>query len=317
MNNKVNYTLIGISVLFGLAMMFGFAYWMLKPSNAEETQKYLIYFNESVFGLNMDAPVKYRGIKVGKVTRLRINPKNTEQVEVTVDILKNTPIKENTVAKLTAQGITGLTYINLTQGKNDAPPLQVKKGQRYPVIKTTPSFFKHLERSFGDVVSQLSLTLDRMQQLLNKKNQEQMSHLLEHTANIMNKIDKLLDQKTVGHFQSSMANLDNITYKVDHLVPRIDALVRSSIAWESKIDDSFKSIKNTYLNMNNTMENMAVSFSDSALSFEKMSHTVNNTMLESQNMMIDLEGTLQEFQRNPSDILYKKTQQRIAPGEIK
>jgi len=87
MNNKVNYTLIGISVLLGLTVMFGFAYWMLKPSSAQETQKYLIYFDESVLGLNLDAPVKYRGITVGKVIRLRINPKNTEQVEVLVDIL--------------------------------------------------------------------------------------------------------------------------------------------------------------------------------------------------------------------------------------
>ena len=315
MNNKVNYTLIGILVIIGLSAMFGFAYWMLKPSNAEDTQKYLIYFDESVFGLNMDAPVKYRGITVGKVTRLRINPKNTEQVEVTVDILKNTPIKENTVAKLTAQGITGLTYINLTQGKNDAPPLKAKEGQKYPVIKTVPSFFEHFERSLGDVTSQLSTTLDKTQELLNKKNQEEISRLLEHTASIMNKIDQLLDQKTVGHFQSSMENLDHITYKIDRLVPNIDTFVSKSIEWERDITRSFDSIKDTYLSMDKTMDNMAESFSDSALTFEKMSHTINNTMLESQNMMIDLESTLQEFKRSPSDILYKETEVKKAPGE--
>jgi len=315
MNNKVNYTLIGIAVLVGLAMMFGFAYWMLKPSSSEDTQRYRIYFNESVFGLNLDAPVKYRGITVGKVTRLRINPKNTEQVEVSVDILKNTPIKENTVAKLTAQGITGLTYINLTQGKNDAPPLKAKEGEKYPVIKTTPSFFEHFERSLGDVTTQLSATLDKTQQLLNQKNQEQISRLLQHSANIMNKIDKLLDQKSVEHMQSTIENLDKISYKVDKLIPNIDTFVQKSIAWEKGISSSFASIKNTYLHMDKTMENMALSFSDSALTFEKMSHTINNTMLESQNMMIDLGGTLQEFKRNPSDILYKKTTQRKAPGE--
>jgi len=315
MNNKVNYTLIGILVIIGLTTMFGFAYWMLKPSSSEETQKYLIYFNESVLGLNLDAPVKYRGITVGKVTRLRINPRNTEQVEVTVDILKNTPIKENTVAKLTAQGITGLTYINLTQGANDAPPLKAKSGEKYPVIKTVPSFFEHFEKSLGNVSTQLSATLDKTQQLLNKENQKQIEKFLEHTASIMDKIDKLLDQKTIRHFQNSMYNLDRITYKIDLLVPTVDKFVNRSIAWEEKINNSFDSIKETYLNMDKTMDDMAVSFSDSALTFEKMSHTINNTMLESQNMMIDLEGTLQEFKRSPSDILYKRTEPKIAPGE--
>jgi len=315
MNNKVNYTLIGISVLLGLTMMFGFAYWMLKPSNDADTQKYLIYFNESVLGLNLDAPVKYRGITVGKVTRLRINPKNTEQVEVTVDILKSTPIKENTVAKLTAQGITGLTYINLTQGKNDAPPLKAKPGEKYPVIKTVPSFFEHFEKSLGNVSTQLTATLDKTQQLLNEKNQKQVERLLEHTANIMNKIDKLLNEKTIEHFQSSMDNLDKITYKVDHLVPTIDTFVNRSIAWEGEISQSFDVIKGTYISMDKTMQNMAVSFADSAVAFQKMSHHVNNVMLEGQNVMVDLESLLQEFKHNPSDILYKETQERVAPGE--
>ncbi len=315
MNNKVNYTLIGFIVLIGMSLMFGFAYWMLKPSTNEATQKYLIYFDESVLGLNLNAPVKYRGITVGKVTRLRINPKNTEQVEVTVDILQTTPIKENTVAKLTAQGITGLTYINLTQGKNDAPPLRAQEGQKYPVIKTIPSFFEHFERSLGDVSLQLSETLYKTQKLLNDENQKQFALFLKQTASIMNKLDGLLDEKTVAHFQSSMNNLDTITYKVDKLMPKIDNAVQKSIEWENNINNSFEAIKETYFNMDKTMQNMATSFSDSAITFDKMSHTVNNTMLESQTMMINLESTLEEFKRNPSDIIYKKTEEKIAPGE--
>ncbi|MBA1432828.1 MAG: MCE family protein [Epsilonproteobacteria bacterium] len=295
--------------------MFGFAYWMLKPSSDEETQKYLIYFDESVFGLNLDAPVKYRGISVGKVVRLRINPKNTEQVEVTVDILKSTPIKENTVAKLTAQGITGLTYINLTQGANDAPPLKAKEGEKYPVIKTVPSFFEHFERSLGDVSSQLSATLFKTKKLLNDANQKQISLLLERTANVMNKLDRLLDERTLQHFHNSMRNLESISAKVDTAIPKIDIFIDKSIQWENKINTSFESIKGTYLHMNDTMKNMAQSFSKTEREFTIMGHNVNNTMLESQNVMIDLQNTLQEFEHNPSNILYKKTEQKTAPGE--
>ncbi|MCD6173347.1 MAG: MCE family protein, partial [Sulfurimonas sp.] len=89
--------------------MFAFTYWLVKPTAEQEVRKYNIHFDESVHGLNMDAAVKYRGISVGKVTKLKINPKNTEQVEVLITILKTTPIKEDTVAQLTAQGITGLS----------------------------------------------------------------------------------------------------------------------------------------------------------------------------------------------------------------
>ncbi|SFV56355.1 ABC transport system periplasmic substrate binding protein [hydrothermal vent metagenome] len=315
MNNKVNYTLIGLFVLLGLVLVFGFAFWMLKPSNDEATQKYLIYFNESVLGLNLDAPVKYRGINVGKVVRLRINPKNTEQVEVTVDILKSTPIKENTVAKLTAQGITGLTYINLTQGKNAAPPLKAKEGEKYPVIKTVPSFFEHFERSLGDVSTQLSQTLFKTQRLLNDANQKQLSLLLERTANVMDKLDRLLNEQTQHNFHNSMRNLESISAKVDATIPKIDIFIDKSIEWEKSINGSFESIKGTYLHMNDTMNNMAQSFSKTERGFNVMSQNVNNTLLESQNVMIDLQNTLQEFEHSPSNILYKKTEQKTAPGE--
>jgi phospholipid/cholesterol/gamma-HCH transport system substrate-binding protein len=315
MNNKVNYTMIGIIVLIGLALISGFTYWMLKPSSDAATQKYLIYFNESVLGLNIDAPVKYRGISVGKVTRLRINPKNTEQVEVTVDILKTTPIKENTVAKLTAQGITGLTYINLTQGKNDAPPLTAKAGQKYPVIKTVPSFFAHFEQSLGDVSTQLVGTLYKTQQLLNTKNQKQIALLLQRTAQMMDKLNRVLDNRTVTHFHSSLKNIDELSYKLDTLVPNINRLVNKSVDWEVKINRSFDAIKGTYFSMDKTMKGMATSFSNSAVTFEKMANTMNNTMLESQNVMSDLQNTLDDFNHNPSAVLYKKTANKPAPGE--
>jgi len=315
MNNKVNYTLVGLFVLIGLVLMFGFAYWMLKPTTQEEMKKYRIYFKESVFGLNINAPVKYRGISVGKVIGLRINPKNSEEVEVTVDILKSTPIKENTVAKLTAQGITGLTYINLTQGANRAPALQRKNGEEYPVIQTAPSFFEHFERSLGDVSTELIKTLYQAQKLLNDKNEKKFEELLEDTSHVMHKFDTVLDNKTIEHFHASMKNLDVATKQINTIIPNINKLVAGSLKWENNINDSFNSIKATYTDMGKTMDGMAKTFSKAQHGFDKMSHNVNNTMLDTQNLMMNLEGTLDDFKRNPSAIIYKKTEQKTAPGE--
>ena len=87
MDNKVNYGLIGFLVLVGVLLMLGFGYWLLKPAKEAEVQKYSIYFSESILGLNIDAPVKYRGISVGKVVKLSIHEKKTEQVEVLVEVL--------------------------------------------------------------------------------------------------------------------------------------------------------------------------------------------------------------------------------------
>ncbi len=319
MNNKVNYTFVGFVVLFGIISMLGFTYWMLKPTKAEDTQKYIIYFKESVLGLNLDAPVKYKGIKVGKVTRLRINPKNSEQVEVMVDVLKTTPIKEDTVAKLTAQGITGLSYINLSEGSNHTKALVLKDGQNYPVIKSAPSFFANVEQSLGSVSELLILTLDRTNELLNDKNQKQFSKLLKNSAEVMAKINTTLDEKTITHIQNSAKNLDNFSAKLDKSMPKINLFIKNSMLWETKINDSFLSIKNTYTQMGLIMKNMAKSFLHVENNVQDITvqtlPVLNSTMMQMQNTLINVDELLQHYNRSPSDILFEKEKQKRGPGE--
>ena len=319
MNNKVNYTLVGFVVLIGIAFILGFSYWMLKPSNDEEIKKYTIYFDESVLGLNLDAPVKYRGISVGKVSELKINPKNTEQVKVTIDILKTTPVRVGTAAKLTAQGITGLSYINLSLGSHNSACLEVKEDEEYPVIQTTPSFFKNFENSFGDVSTQLSVTLARTQKLLDKGNQEQLTLILTNTANVMARIERALDDKTITHIHATAAHMDEFTDKLNKLTPNIDAFLAKTEAWEKSTSDSIDSIMVSYLGLDKSMDEIQIAFHAGATEFKslnaEMLPTLNATMLEMQSMMIKIEEALDSYSDSPSDILYKREAIRKAPGE--
>ena len=61
---------------------------------------------ESVAGLNLNAPVKYNGVEVGKVSDIRLDPVNPEKVRLTFAIEHGTPIKADTVAVLKTQGLT-------------------------------------------------------------------------------------------------------------------------------------------------------------------------------------------------------------------
>jgi phospholipid/cholesterol/gamma-HCH transport system substrate-binding protein len=319
MNNKVNYTLVGFLVFVGILLVLGFSYWLLKPTDDEKTQEYKIYFNESVFGLNLDAPVKYRGISVGKVTKLRINPTNSEQVEVLVTIQSTTPIKVDTTAKLTAQGITGLSYINLSEGSHNSVALVVQDGEEYPVIHSVPSFFEDFEKSLGDVSTELSSTLTQTNKLLSDNNQKQIAKVIARTASVMEKFDRLLDDKTIINLQESAKNLNSITLKVDKVVPNIDHFVDKSIEWEKSMDHSFASIMDSYVGITESMDEIKRAIADGEFNFKDITAdvmpTLNNTLLEMQDMMQELETTLQKQERSPADIFYKQEEVKKAPGE--
>ncbi|HIP20626.1 MAG TPA: MCE family protein [Sulfurimonas sp.] len=299
--------------------MMAFTYWLVKPEVSSDVRKYTIYFDESVLGLNIDAPVKYRGISVGKVKVLEINPKNSEQVKVTISVLKSTPIKSDTVAKLTAQGITGLTYINLSMGKHNTKSLKLQENEKYAVIKTVPSFFENFEKSLGSVSTRLSSTLGLTEELLGAENQAQMALLLRHSASVMHRMDLLLDDETIKHIHSSAKNMDEFSQKLNKMMPDIDNFLQKSVKWEDDIATSFASITTSYIGITASMDEIKRAIASGEFNLQDISAdvipTMNNTFLQMQELMIQFEGALKQYNDSPSDILYKKEAIKKAPGE--
>ena len=319
MNNKVNYTLVGLLVLVGFSLMLGFTYWLLQPKSEQEMSQYHINFDESVLGLNIDAPVKYRGISVGKVNSLKINPRNSEQVQVLITILGTTPIKVDTVAKLTAQGITGLSYINLSMGSREAKGLVCRKDDPFPVIRTVPSFFEEFETSLGTMSSKLSSTLTQTEKLLNDENQKEITRLLQHTAGFMQRMEKVLDEDTIQHLQSSVKNIDNLSAKVDTMAPDINKFIDNSVEWENNIAVSLGSIMQSYLGIRSAMDEIKRAISSGEFNIKDIAGdvvpTLNNTLLEMQELMIRLNGTIEHYERSPGDVIFIQEESKKGPGE--
>ena len=140
MEPKVNYMIVGLFVvLLGVALLGGIL-WLSRTDYRGVYDRYYSYMTESVSGLSTDASVKYRGVDVGRVKEIVLDPANPEEVRLALDLVRGTPVKENTVAVLETQGLTGLTTVNLTGGTRDSPLLTAKPGETYPVIKSGPSF---------------------------------------------------------------------------------------------------------------------------------------------------------------------------------
>lgn len=151
MEEKVNFAVVGLFVLvLGTALIVAVLWLSSGRTYGTTYDTYQIYMKESVAGLNLNAPVLYRGVEVGRVRRIALAPGNVEEVQVTLAIESGTPIKVDTVAVLQTQGLTGIAYVDLTGGSRDSPPLQAREGEPYPVISTGPSLMVRLDASLID-----------------------------------------------------------------------------------------------------------------------------------------------------------------------
>lgn len=178
MNSRPHYTLVGLFVLvLGVVLIAG-VLWLGAGTPGRGYDTYVVYMHESVAGLSRDSAVKYRGVDVGRVRALALDPSDTERVRLLLQIDAGTPIREDTVATLEIQGLTGLAYINLSGGTHQSPPLKAAPGEPYPVIRSRASVWGRLDRSLGELVDNLIGASARLVQLLDTPNQEHIKHTL-------------------------------------------------------------------------------------------------------------------------------------------
>jgi phospholipid/cholesterol/gamma-HCH transport system substrate-binding protein len=180
MTGKTNYVLVGLFVLALTLTLIAGVLWLGSGGPGRVYDEYLLYMQESVSGLSRDNAVKYHGVDVGRVREIALDPRRAEEVRLLLEIDRGTPIREDTVATLETQGLTGLAYINLTGGAAASPALKARPGEQYPVIQSRPSTWGRLDRAVEELATNLIGVSKRFELLLSDENQRHISRSLAH-----------------------------------------------------------------------------------------------------------------------------------------
>lgn len=177
METKANYVLIGAFTILVTVVLLLFALWAAKYSSEKDWQEYAVVFNEPVTGLSEGSSVQYNGISVGTVESLRLAPEDPRRVLATLRIQADAPIKTDTRAKMSQDGLTGPPFIQLTGGSPKAPLLVSVDRRDVPVIKTEASALQNI----ADTANRLVARLD---EVLSEQN-------IAHVSNTLASIDAL------------------------------------------------------------------------------------------------------------------------------
>jgi len=230
METKVNLPLVGAFVITLVLVMIGIVLW-LAAGGAVQTRYdlYLAVEDESVAGLNLNAPVKYNGVDVGKVRDIALEVGNPQRVNLLLAIERGTPIKEDTVAILKTQGLTGIAYVELSGGTLASPVLRAVAGHPYPVILTQPSLSTRLENVLTAVLAKLDSTSGSISAILSDANRAAFSSALADIAIVARTVaarSKALDS---GITQAGRT-LDNTAQASAQIGPMIERIGHSAEA---------------------------------------------------------------------------------------
>lgn len=171
MERDANYLAVGSFVLLVAVMAALFVYWYSDSREHRNYQRYEIYFDGSVSGLTEGGAVRYLGVDVGRVQRMRIDPRAANRVQIIADIDATTPISDRTIAQLQLQGVTGLLYIDLTLQRDvEGRLLPAVPSETFPVIRSAHSDFDVFLSSLPDLTGRLNELVVRATRILSDRN---------------------------------------------------------------------------------------------------------------------------------------------------
>jgi phospholipid/cholesterol/gamma-HCH transport system substrate-binding protein len=309
--------IIGLFVTVGIMLGVAAVVWLGASRYFEEGTLYVTYFDESVQGLQVDSRVKYRGVDVGKVERIRVAP-DQKLVEVVVKIDLAGDIQRVIVTQLRAAGITGIVFVELDRRMPDDQILLPPAGMKtlHPVIPSQPSQAK-----------QMLSSVDRIMDRIERVDLQGISDQIKATVRTMETFF------TGRKMTNLMTNLDSAMAGLESSLRRIDRILAEGNV-EGILKEAREGVSETRQGIAETRQFVAaVGKEIETLQAGETIGRVNRLMegldRRTRGVTADLESTLEEIRQaaeslhlllerlrdNPSDLIFSSPRRGDEPRE--
>ena len=231
METRASYVMIGSLVLLMVVALFAFVVWLVGLDKEGGRVEYDILFERSVVGLSTGSPVRYKGIDVGQVRELVIDPEHPDRVRVTIAVREGTPIREDSVATLDSQGFTGLSYVLIEGGSSTSKPLTRKPGEERPVIASRPSPLQELFTDIPSLIGDASYTLSRLHRLLGEENQQRVANILTNVETVTGGVAAQSEelQQAIVNFNAMAAEMAAAAKQYAALAQTLDQTITTDV----------------------------------------------------------------------------------------
>lgn len=289
------------------------------PKLKEEGDIYFINFRgTSVNGVNQGADVKYQGVKIGKVSRLEVNPEDLDSVLIYVKIKTGFPVKDDMRVALQYAGITGLRFVEISGGKAKSPFI-LPGGE----IKTK----KGLGEKAEDIVLNVDSVVNAVNDMLNKENRDSFSRLLKNLETSTRVLSQTLERReksldnTLNKLDQSMTHIVKLSKNLESFSRYLDRLPED-IQLAKVSDDTRLALQNiskrfskeelgsVLKNMDTFLETSTLSVRKIETRFHLLEEEFSKTLAGFRESMDNIARFTRELAEDPTLLLWKRTGKR-------
>jgi phospholipid/cholesterol/gamma-HCH transport system substrate-binding protein len=304
METRAHYVAVGAFVLALVFLGFTAVLWLAGTQFSVSYAKYDIFFKGAVTGLTKGAAVDYNGIPVGQVSDIEIDPDNVEQIRVTVEIKTDVVIKEDAAANVETNILSGVSYILITRGTQEAKALVAHDNQRYPVIRSRRSTLASLSARGPELLNKLDDILDHVDDVLNDKNREAVAAILDNVSKLSGALaaDSGDFAQVLSDAQEALKNLATLAADVDktYVTPEL----------KGQVSDLLKSINQTSHQLDLVLQDArpgVKTFSQQTVA------DVNSLIGETRQLVSGLSRVAAQIERDPTRLLFGDRREGYQP----
>jgi phospholipid/cholesterol/gamma-HCH transport system substrate-binding protein len=303
MENKSHAFAAGAFVLLLAAMLAAMAVWLMRDTT--EQRQYEISSAYGVTGLQPEAGVRYKGVPVGRVVGIALDPQIRGNVLVRIAVQEQAPISSNTFASLGFQGVTGLAFIQLDDdGDSAQAKVLVAQGGRPARIPMRAGLIARLTEQGGHMLKQLEQASERINDLLAPDNQKTLMAAVNHWGQAAASLPQLAAQAD--------ASLKAMQSTAEHLSVSAET-VRNSAA-------EFKKVSVRMNEPGGTLDKVARGSDALSSTGQALGTTVlprlNHTLDEAQRTVRQWGRVADTVADNPQSLILGRGAAQPGPGEV-
>jgi phospholipid/cholesterol/gamma-HCH transport system substrate-binding protein len=315
MENKAHALAAGAFVLTVLALLIGMAMWLMR--DVANTTTYELVSTEAVTGLQPQAAVRYKGVAVGRVTSIALDPSQRGNVMMRIAVTPNAPITRSTYATLGFQGVTGLSFLQLDDEGTSTEPLPPGPNGP-PRIPFKPGLLGELTDRAQALIGKLDETADRVNRLLGDDNQAAISTALVEIGRSAQSVQQLAattQQTITAQFGPGKTDIPGLVRQANTALKSIDGAAQQTRQTVARFDGVATDVKRA-VDQVAGKGGVVDQLSDSA------STVIGTTLPRIQTLTEDASHTIRRLDRiantlgeNPQSLIYGAGAIPPGPGE--
>ncbi len=293
------------TILLGIALAASFIWFR---GDSKSYSAYLVVSKFPVNGLNRQAAVRFRGVEIGKVEDIFIDPQDSKIILIRVVLDDSVPITRGTFAQIGYQGLTGIAYVVLDDDGSNPAPLQVPAGG-LARIEVRGNVFDDLTLSSKALLQQATDLLDRLNKIASDTNQTRIENTLANfekasaqlepalraIPEVTERARKFLDEDNQASLRRSLANIEQATGSVGPVV-----------------EDSRKVLANMRT-LSDKLEKLSteISLEITESTLPKVNQLVEQLDRDTQ----DFHHLMLQIEREPQSLVFGRQRPQPGPGE--